>query len=68
MLELVPLGGLDRVLESLPAEHNWPLLLCIAMDVARGMLYLHNHTPAILHRDLKSLNILVRFFIFSFSK
>jgi serine/threonine-protein kinase TNNI3K len=31
--------------------HQW------AMDIACGMLYLHEHS--IIHRDLKSLNILV---------
>jgi serine/threonine protein kinase len=31
----------------------------LALDVARGMSYLHAHDPPILHRDLKSQNILV---------
>jgi len=35
------------------------LLIQIAMDVAEGMQFLHNTTPPILHRDLKSPNILV---------
>lgn len=30
----------------------------LAMDVARGMSYLHGRTPPIVHRDLKSPNIL----------
>jgi hypothetical protein len=29
------------------------------MDAAKGMLYLHSHNPAIMHRDLKSPNLLV---------
>ncbi len=28
-------------------------------DIASGMAYLHSHDPVIIHRDLKSLNILV---------
>ena len=38
---------------------SWLRALQIAYDVAKGMMYLHSYTPPILHRDLKSLNILV---------
>ncbi|KAL1318545.1 hypothetical protein HN51_070862 [Arachis hypogaea] len=31
----------------------------MALDTARGMNYLHNCTPVIVHRDLKSPNHLV---------
>ena len=30
-----------------------------ALDAAKGMLYLHAHSPPIIHRDLKSANLLV---------
>lgn len=30
------------------------------MDAAKGMLYLHTHDPPILHRDLKSPNLVVK--------
>lgn len=30
-----------------------------AMETAQGMLYLHNSKPPVLHRDLKSHNLLV---------
>jgi serine/threonine-protein kinase CTR1 len=32
-----------------------------ALQIAEGMEYLHSHNPMIVHRDLKSLNILVIF-------
>eukprot|EP01117_Protostelium_nocturnum_P015986 TRINITY_DN6244_c0_g1_i1.p1 TRINITY_DN6244_c0_g1~~TRINITY_DN6244_c0_g1_i1.p1 ORF type:complete len:1910 (-),score=646.75 TRINITY_DN6244_c0_g1_i1:731-6460(-) len=38
---------------------NWNVILKIAMDVAAGMDYLHSCSPPIIHRDLKSPNILL---------
>ncbi|EGC37943.1 hypothetical protein DICPUDRAFT_53617 [Dictyostelium purpureum] len=40
-------------------EDNPHLRLKIASDIAKGMCYLHGWTPAILHRDLSSRNILL---------
>jgi len=31
----------------------------LALDIAKAMAFLHNHKPPIVHRDLKSLNILL---------
>jgi len=31
----------------------------LALDIAKAMAFLHNHNPPIVHRDLKSLNILL---------
>eukprot|EP00891_Asterochloris_glomerata_P004591 jgi/Astpho2/4591/e_gw1.00067.503.1_t len=38
---------------------DWGRRLNIALDAAKGMLYLHTRQPPILHRDLKSANLLV---------
>jgi serine/threonine protein kinase len=39
---------------------GWPVRHKIAVGVARGLYYLHNDCrPPILHRDLKSMNILL---------
>lgn len=38
---------------------TWTRRLLMALDAARGMLYLHSHKPTILHRDLKSPNLFV---------
>lgn len=38
---------------------SWRQKLKMIKDVARGMLYLHEATNPILHRDLKSLNLLL---------
>ncbi|KAL4422385.1 hypothetical protein ABPG75_008582 [Micractinium tetrahymenae] len=39
---------------------DWPRRIVMALDAAKGMLYLHGHKPQpIIHRDLKSPNLLV---------
>lgn len=40
-------------------ELKWSRRLGMALDAAKGMLYLHSHKPPIIHRDLKSPNLLV---------
>eukprot|EP01104_Vermistella_antarctica_P017297 TRINITY_DN6101_c0_g1_i1.p1 TRINITY_DN6101_c0_g1~~TRINITY_DN6101_c0_g1_i1.p1 ORF type:complete len:869 (+),score=173.02 TRINITY_DN6101_c0_g1_i1:217-2823(+) len=51
-------GNLSTVLRNNP-ELSWDIKLQMALDTALGMLYLHSHSPPIVHRDLKSLNLLV---------
>ncbi|KAL1332057.1 hypothetical protein HN51_060935 [Arachis hypogaea] len=57
--ELLPRGSLFKILH----RSNQPLdirrLLRMALDVAKGMNYLHHRNPPIVHRDLKSSNLLV---------
>ncbi|KAL4436097.1 hypothetical protein ABPG77_005545 [Micractinium sp. CCAP 211/92] len=55
-------GSLTDVLRRAkrsPVDMPWTRRLTMAMGAARGMLVLHAATPPILHRDLKSPNILV---------
>jgi serine/threonine-protein kinase CTR1 len=57
-MELIDGGDLYNVLH----EKVWfeaQELLQYAYDIAMGMEYLHSFTPPVLHRDLKSPNILV---------
>ena len=39
---------------------NWAVVLKLAMDIAQGMRFMHNFQPPLIHRDLKSPNVLVR--------
>ena len=50
--------SLDDLLENTP---DIPLRtkLSILQDVARGLVFLHNHSPAVIHRDLTARNILL---------
>jgi serine/threonine protein kinase len=58
-------GSLTSVLQGAnqsperAAELTWKRRISLAADCVRGMLYLHTRTPPIIHRDLKSANLLV---------
>ena len=52
-------GSLWDVLRNHSTPLPWYLRCKIALDIARGVNYLHNFPVPVLHRDLKSLNILL---------
>jgi len=62
VMELAELGSLYSILRDttncpmLP----WKLRLSIAKDIAAGVYILHSRVPPIIHRDLKSCNVLLR--------
>nr|CAD1816889.1 unnamed protein product [Ananas comosus var. bracteatus] len=57
--ELLPRGSLFRLLQRNAARLDWRRRINMALDVALGMNYLHHCNPPIIHRDLKSSNLLV---------
>ncbi|XP_023763485.2 uncharacterized protein LOC111911948 [Lactuca sativa] len=57
--EFLPRGSLFRILQRNTTQLDWKRRLHMAMDIARGMNYLHRCNPPIVHRDLKSSNLLV---------
>ncbi|CAM8909479.1 unnamed protein product [Rhodiola kirilowii] len=54
-------GSLDQILFSNPECYlTWHHRLQIALDVAHGLQYLHEHTqPSIVHADIRASNILL---------
>ncbi|XP_019155902.1 PREDICTED: serine/threonine-protein kinase EDR1 [Ipomoea nil] len=57
--EYLPRGSLFKTLHKSSQQLDTRRRLRMALDVARGMNYLHCRNPPIVHRDLKSSNLLV---------
>lgn len=58
--EYVPNGSLADVLHSSDTVLDWTARFGIALGTAQGLAYLHHDfTPQVLHRDIKSNNILL---------
>ncbi len=58
--ELCSNGSIRDLIKSKDFEWTWDLVVSFALDVAMGMHYLHRlATPPLVHRDLKSANLLV---------
>eukprot|EP01132_Coremiostelium_polycephalum_P008525 gene8525-10480_t len=63
--EYLPEGNLHRFLQlqrespQFSGRLDWALCLELALDIASGMTFLHSSSPPIIHRDLKSPNILL---------
>ncbi|CAK9317367.1 unnamed protein product [Citrullus colocynthis] len=59
LTEFLPRGSLYRLLHRPNSQLDERRRLKMALDVAKGMNYLHTSHPTIVHRDLKSPNLLV---------
>ncbi|KAJ4712996.1 Serine/threonine-protein kinase [Melia azedarach] len=57
--EFLPRGSLFKILHKNSQTLDIKRRLRMALDIARGMNYLHYRNPPIVHRDLKSSNLLV---------
>jgi len=59
VMEYLSGGSLNHLLYDATQEVSWELRWGFARDAAIGMNYLHTRNPPILHRDLKSGNLLI---------
>ncbi|GMF14791.1 unnamed protein product [Phytophthora lilii] len=60
VLEYVPNGSLQAYLRKNADLLSWARdKIHMAVGIAQALEYLHGHTPSIIHRDLKSNNILL---------
>ena len=57
--EYLARGSLYRLLHHTQVTLEFRRRLKMGIDISKGMAYLHSATPAIVHRDLKSPNLLV---------
>ncbi|XP_071799692.1 dual specificity testis-specific protein kinase 1-like [Asterias amurensis] len=58
LIEYMNGGDLSKTLLDMNIYLSWPARIRIAKDIASGMSYLHMH--CIIHRDLTSMNCLIR--------
>ncbi|CAF2984634.1 unnamed protein product [Rotaria sp. Silwood2] len=59
VMEYMSLGSLYKVLHKDKLPLDWSQRLSIALQIAKGINYLHKLQLPILHRDIKSLNFLL---------
>jgi len=57
--ELVEGANLFQILRKAGKPLDWRNCRHVALGVAQGVAYLHNCVPPVVHRDLKSLNVLI---------
>ncbi|PPS05308.1 hypothetical protein GOBAR_AA15353 [Gossypium barbadense] len=59
LTEFLPRGSLYKLLHRSNPQLDEKRRMRMALDVAKGMNYLHTSNPTIVHRDLKTPNLLV---------
>eukprot|EP01126_Amoeba_proteus_P031159 TRINITY_DN3064_c0_g1_i8.p1 TRINITY_DN3064_c0_g1~~TRINITY_DN3064_c0_g1_i8.p1 ORF type:complete len:650 (+),score=129.94 TRINITY_DN3064_c0_g1_i8:610-2559(+) len=59
IMEYCGLASLFHVLRNQDVNYAWKLFFLHGIQITCGLMALHYHEPQILHRDMKSLNILV---------
>lgn len=58
VMEYLPNGTLHDLLHLAPIPPTWPKRIEIAIQIARGVQFLHETNPLVIHRDIKTSNVL----------
>jgi len=59
VMELCSRGSLYHVMNSVVYDFGWDRTFKVGIEFTKGMEFLHGQEPPIVHRDFKSLNVLV---------
>ncbi|KAK4352346.1 hypothetical protein RND71_027864 [Anisodus tanguticus] len=59
VVEFMPNGSLYELLHCCSKPPNWTRRVRFALQIARGVHFLHCSNPPVIHRDIKSSNILL---------
>ncbi|KAG1331809.1 serine/threonine-protein kinase-like protein [Cocos nucifera] len=59
VVEFMPNGTLYDLLHSNPRPPGWARRLQLALQTAKALLALHSVDPPVIHRDVKSANVLI---------
>ncbi|XP_058091192.1 serine/threonine-protein kinase-like protein At3g51990 [Magnolia sinica] len=59
IMEFMPNGSLEDFLHNASGPPTWIRRSIMALHIARAIQYLHETTPLVIHRDIKSANILL---------
>lgn len=60
VMEYMPMGSVYKILHDESITLEISTIKNMMLDAAKGMNYLHKSDPMIIHRDLKSHNLLVK--------
>ncbi|CAM9902661.1 unnamed protein product, partial [Sphacelaria rigidula] len=59
VMEYCSRGNLAALVDDQSVDLSWKMKRQMMLHVATGMQYLHCQDPAIIHRDLRSCNVLI---------
>jgi len=59
VMEYCEIGSLYGLLQSDTVDFSWERMFQMIEEIVKGIQCLHNRNPPIMHRDLKTLNVLV---------
>eukprot|EP01119_Soliformovum_irregulare_P021803 TRINITY_DN7331_c0_g1_i1.p1 TRINITY_DN7331_c0_g1~~TRINITY_DN7331_c0_g1_i1.p1 ORF type:complete len:755 (+),score=229.52 TRINITY_DN7331_c0_g1_i1:122-2386(+) len=59
VMEYCSRGSLYDIMTDTEIPVGWEIFFKFSVEILRGLNYLHTFTPSIVHRDMKSLNVMI---------